>query len=174
MHQVPVTACARSCSPRWSIWYWTLLYTHQCSQSWYCRFHRVWSDAPDYHTVVFWIHITPLWNWWCSTQCFSQYTRHEVLWRRSYRTVQICTKYFICFKLKPLNHTPKHKRKFLMQLEWFSTQDIVCIEKLTWVHFKMCSSLVKTRWTVDPKYLFQSFSIKWEGVYTVINLLLLQ
>ena len=33
-------------------------------------FHRVWSDALDHHGVVFWIHITPLWNWWCSTQCF--------------------------------------------------------------------------------------------------------
>ena len=32
----------------------------------------------------------------------------EVLWPHSYRTVQICTKYFICFKMKPINHTPKH------------------------------------------------------------------
>ena len=30
----------------------------------------MWSDAPDHHTVVFGINITPLWNWWRSLQCF--------------------------------------------------------------------------------------------------------
>ena len=64
-----------------------LLNTHQCYQSWYCWFHRVWSDAPDHHIVVFWIHITPLWNWWRRTHCFPQYTLHKVLWH-SYRTIQ--------------------------------------------------------------------------------------
>ena len=39
-------------------------------------------------TLVFWIHITPIWNWWCGTQCFFQHTMHEVLWRHSYRTIQ--------------------------------------------------------------------------------------
>ena len=30
---------------------------------------------------------------------------------------KICTKYFICFKMKPINPTPKHKCIFLMHLE---------------------------------------------------------
>ena len=102
---------------------------------------------------------TDLWNWWRSTQCFSQYTRHEVLWRHSYRTTQICIKYFICFKMKPINHTPKHIRMSLMNLEWFSTQDIVCIKKLTLVLFKnvffYTKSIENKRWTVDLR-LFQS------------------
>ena len=72
---------------------------------------------------------------------------------------KICT----CFKMKPIIHTPKHKCIFLMHLEWFSTQDIVCTEKLTLVLFKnvffYTKSIVNKRWTVDPRYLFQSFSI---------------
>ena len=49
---------------------------------------------------------------------------------------RICTKYFICFKMKLTNPTPKHKCIFLIHLEWFSTQDlaqgfnIVRIEKI--------------------------------------------
>ena len=92
--------------------YLYLLYPHQCYHSWYCWFHRVWSDAPDHHTVVFWIHITPLWNWWRSTQRVFQYTMHEALWRHLYRTVQ--NLYFICFQMKPTNSTPIHKHIFLI------------------------------------------------------------
>ena len=60
----------------------------------------------------------------------------------------------------------------VMHLEWFSAQDIVCIEKLTLVLFKMCSSLVNKCWTVDPRYSFQSFLITFKGYK--INLSLLQ
>ena len=51
-----------------------------------------------------------------------------------------------------------------MHLELFSTHNIVRIEKLTIVFFYVCVfSLVYNRCTVDPRYLFQSFSITWEG-----------
>ena len=32
------------------------------------------STALNHHTVVFWIHITPLWNWWRSTLYFFSQT----------------------------------------------------------------------------------------------------
>ena len=37
---------------------------------------------------------------------------------------RICTKYFICFKTKPTNPAPKHKRICLIHVERFSTQDL--------------------------------------------------
>ena len=30
----------------------------------------IWSDGPDHHTVLFWIHITPLWKCWRTTRGF--------------------------------------------------------------------------------------------------------
>ena len=48
-------------------------------------------------------YITPLWNWWRSTQCFSQYTMHEVLWRHSYRTVQNLYKALYLFQNEAYN-----------------------------------------------------------------------
>ena len=89
---------------------------------------------------------------------------------------KIWTKHFICFKMKPIIHTPKHKCIFLMHLEWFSTQDIICTEKLTLVLFKnvffYTKSIVNKRWTVDPRYIFQSFSIMVE--WYIVNLSSLQ
>ena len=115
-----------------------IIYTHQCYQSWYCWFHRVWSDAPDHHTVVFSIHITLLWNWWriivhnvfLNTQCM-RYC--DVIHIAPYK---ICTKYFFRFIMKTKNPLSKHKRIFLMHLERFSTQNIVRIKILTIVLFK--------------------------------------
>ena len=101
-----------------------LLYTHQCSQSWYCCFHRVWSNAPDHHTVVFWIHITPLWNRWRSTQCFSQYKCMRYCDVIHIPPYKICTKYLIGFKMKHTIPTPSHKHIFMLHLEGFSTQDL--------------------------------------------------
>ena len=79
--------------------YFFLLYTHLCSQSWYCRFHRVWSDAPDHNTVVFWINIIPLWNRWRSTQRFSQYVCMRYCDVVHIAPYKICTKYFISFQI---------------------------------------------------------------------------
>ena len=39
-------------------------------------------------TQFFWIHLTPLWNWWRSTQCFFQYIMLEALCHHSYRNIQ--------------------------------------------------------------------------------------
>ena len=50
---------------------------------------------PMLRITTLWLseYITPLLSWWRRTQCFSQYTMHEVLRHHSYGTVQICTKY---------------------------------------------------------------------------------
>ena len=47
-------------SRMWWQYIFYLLYIHQFYHSWYCWFHRVWSDARNHHTMLFWIHITPL------------------------------------------------------------------------------------------------------------------
>ena len=77
---------------------------------------------------------------------------------------KICTKYFICFKMKPINPTPKHKCIFLMLLECFSTQDLTTIVLLKFV-FSLENKCLK----IEPRYLYQSFSIIVEGY--IINLL---
>ena len=154
--------------------YPSLLYTHQCYQSWYCWFHRVWSDAPDHHTVVFWIHITPLWNWWRSTRCFSQYTMHEVLWRHSYRIVQNMYQVLSLFR----NEAFKSYSLISINTSFWCIKNDFQLKisftvysmprKINNSSFKMCLSLVNKRWKVDPKYSFQKFSIMWEGY--IINL----
>ena len=60
---------------------------------------------------------TPLWNWWRSTQCFSQYTMHEVLWRHSYRTIQNLYQVLTLFQNDAYKSYPKHKHILLMHLE---------------------------------------------------------
>ena len=55
-------------------------------------------------TLVCWIHITPLWNWWSSTQCFSQYTMHKYSIVMSFK---ICT-----FRIKPQNLLLRIKESF--------------------------------------------------------------
>ena len=93
----------------------------------------------SYHTVVFWIHITPLWNWWHSTQCFSQYTMHEVLWRHSYHRVQNLYQVGILysFEMKPTNSTPKHKCIRMIFNSRSRSEFIVHIEKLRIFLLKM-------------------------------------
>ena len=113
--------------------------------------------------------ITLLWTWWRTCTCSipnvflnTQYMRYcDIIHMAPYK---ICTKNLICFKMKHTNPTPKHKHIFLMQLEWFSTLDLaqcLCTHRNI-VLFKRCFSLVNKRWTVDPRYLFQSFLIMWE------------
>ena len=95
-----------------------LSYTLHCYQSWRCWFHRVWSDAPDHHTVFFLYPYQPsvVHNVFLNTQCM-RYS--DVIHIEPYT---ICTKYFLCFKMKPTNPTPKHKHIFFMHLKWFSTR----------------------------------------------------
>ena len=67
------------------------------------------SSTTRKRSVVFWIHITPLWNWWRSTKCFLNTQ---------------CMRYcdfihnFLCFKMKITNPTSKHEHTFLMHIEW--------------------------------------------------------
>ena len=110
-----------------------LLYTQQCYQSWYCWFQRVWSDTLDHHTVVFWIHITPLWNW-----CFSQCMRYcDVI------HIFSVSKWSLQILLRSINTSVCSFRIIFYSRP--CSRFIVRIDKLMIVPFKMCFSL--NRWS---------------------------
>ena len=112
-------------------------------------------DTVDF-TVIFWIHITPFWNWWCNMQCFSQCTLHEVTSFISHST-KICTKYLWNLQILLLNINAS----FWCILNYFQIKTSIrvynTIEKIAIVVFKMCFSLINQCWTFDPRLFISKF-----------------
>ena len=150
-----------------------LLYTHQCSQSWYCRLHRVWSDAPD-TTLWFSESISPLSEtddvvhnvflntnaWGIVTSFISSRTKYV----QSTLSVSKWSLHIILLSINASFWCILNDFQLITLLRGYSTQEKI----ITMVVFKMCFSLVNEHWTVDPRYLFRSFSITLEGY--IINL----